>query len=271
MHLSDNVMNRPSGPSSKQVGLVLSGGAVRGAAHIGVLQAFEEAGIRPDLLVGVSVGSLVGGLYCAGLLPAELQRMAEEMNWRRLARLTRPGLGLFDISGLESLIDDLTGGATFEELEIPFAATAVDILSGKPVVFRHGSLARAVRASCSVPGIFSPMEDGDRLLIDGGSLNNLPVGLAQDLGAGYLIAVDLLPPPIGSTARPANIFEMWSLSIYTIMRARYTDASIANVLIQPDIAHTSFIDFGQTDLLVKKGREAALKQVARIRTDLGMT
>ena len=271
MHLINELIRRPSRRSSRQVGLVLSGGAVRGAAHLGVLQVFEEAGIRPDLVVGVSAGSVTGGLYCAGLSPAEIERIAGEMNWRRLARLIRPGLGLFDISGLESLIDNLTGGTTIEELEIPFAATAVDILSGKPVVFSHGPLARAVRASCSVPGIFSPMEDGDRLLIDGGSLNNLPVGVARDLGAGYLIAVDLLPPPIGPMTRPQSIFEMWSLSIYTIMRARYIDAQIADVLIQPDIAHTSFVDFSQIDLLVKKGREAALKQVARIKSDLGMT
>jgi predicted acylesterase/phospholipase RssA len=91
------------------------------------------------------------------------------------------------------------------------------------------------------------------------------------MGADYLIAVDLVPPPISPTQQPHNIFEMWSLSFYMLMRARYVEAHIADVLIQPDIAHTSYIDFGQTDFLVQKGRQAALAHVARIKTDLGMT
>jgi NTE family protein len=257
-------------PQSKTVGLVLSGGAVRGAAHLGVLQVLDEAGIRPDLVVGVSAGSVAGGLYCAGLSPVELQKIAKEMHWNQLGRLIRPGLGLFDISRMEGFIDDLTGGLTFEQLKIPFAAVAVDILTDKLVVFRAGPLSRGIRASCSLPGIFSPLEDGDRLLIDGGVLNNLPVSVARDMGADYLIAVDLLPPPTMPSSRPRNIFEMWSLTMYTIMRARYLEAEIADVLIQPDIAHTSFVDFGQTDLLVHRGHDAALAHLDRIRSDLGL-
>lgn len=257
--------------AGRQVGLVLSGGAMRGAAHLGVLQVFEEAGIRPDLVVGVSAGSVVGGLYCAGLSPVDMQEIVRGMNWNRLARLVRPRLGFFDISPLEQVIDDLTGGVTFEQLKIPFAAVAVDIMSGELVVFRQGPLARAIRASCSVPGIFNPVEDGDRLLIDGGALNNLPVSVARDMGADYVIAVDLLPPPTTPVSRPQNILEVWSLSIYTIIRrSRHLEGQIADVHIQPDIAHTSYIDFGQTDLLVHKGREAALTHVPRIKSDLGV-
>jgi NTE family protein len=214
---------------------------------------------------------VAGGLYCAGLSPVELQKIAKEMHWHRLGRLIRPGLGFFDISRMEEIIDDLAGGVTIEELRIPFAAVAVNILTMELVIFQEGSLARAIRASCSLPGIFSPLEDGDRLLIDGGALNNLPVGVAEDMGADYLIAVDLVPPTIAPIQRPQNIFEMWSLSFYTLMRARYIDAHIADVCIQPDIANVSFVDFAQTDLLVQKGREAALAHLARIKSDLGMT
>jgi NTE family protein len=274
MHILDQLRNRlfspAAQPKSKTVGLVLSGGAVRGAAHLGVLQVFDEAGIRPDLVVGVSAGSVAGGLYCAGLSPLELQKTAKEMHWTQLGRLIRPGLGLFDISRMEGFIDDLTGGLTFEQLKIPFAAVAVDILTDKVVVFRTGPMSRGIRASCSLPGIFSPLEDGDRLLIDGGVLNNLPVSVARDMGADYLIAVDLLPQPTMPSSRPRNLFEMWSLTIYTIMRARYLEAENADVLIQPDIAHTNFVDFGQTDLLVRRGREAALAHLDRIRSDLGL-
>ena len=270
MRLRDLMKNWRSPGRPRRFGLVLSGGAVRGAAHLGVLQIFDEEGIRPDLVVGASAGSVVGGLYCAGLSPLELQQIGKEMQWGRLGRLVRPGLGFFDLSRMEGVIDELTGGITIEELSIPFAAVAVDILSRELIVLRQGSLARAIRASCSLPGIFTPLEDDNRLLIDGGALNNLPVGVAQDMGGDYLIAVDLVPPPIAPMQRPENIFEMWGLSIYTVMRARYIDAHLADVHIQPDIANTSFFDFGQFDLLVQKGREAALAHVGRIKADLGM-
>jgi NTE family protein len=266
----DLLRGRRSPESSRQMGLVLSGGAVRGTAHVGVLQVLTEESIRPDLVVGVSAGSVVGGLYCAGLSPLELQKMAREMNWKRLGRLIRPGLGFFDISLMEEFVDELVGGVTIEELEIPFAAVAVDILTGELVVFKQGPLARALRASCSLPGIFTPMEDNKRLLVDGGVLNNLPVGVAKAMGVDYLVAVDLVPPPISPMQHPQNIFEMWSLSFYTLMRARYVEANIAHVLIQPEIAHASYIDFGQTDFLVQKGRQATLDHVPRIKSDLGM-
>ena len=255
----------------RRVGLVLSGGAVRGAAHLGVLQVLDEAGIRPDLVVGVSAGAVVGGLYCAGLSPAALQQTARELNWNHLARLVRPRLGLFDISRLEQAIDDMTGGLTFEGLKIPFAAVAVDIICGKLVIFRQGPLARAIHASCAIPGLFNPVEDGDRLLIDGGALNNLPVAIARDMGADYVIAVDLLPLPTTPADWPKNILEMWSLSVYTLMRrTRSWEGQLADVHIQPDIAHISFIDFSRTDLLAQKGREAALSHLARIKADLGL-
>jgi NTE family protein len=201
----------------------------------------------------------------------ELQQIGKEMHWRRLGRFVRPGLGFFDVSRLEEVIDELTGGVTIEEMEIPFSAVAVDILTRELIVLRQGPLARAIRASASLPGIFTPLEDGGRLLIDGGALNNLPVCVAQEMGADYTIAVDLVPPPMTPMERPENIFEMWALSIYTVVRARYSDAQLADVHIQPDIAHTSFFDFGQIDLLVQKGREAALDHVGRIKADLGMT
>jgi len=272
MRLFDWLRPRPlPAPARRRVGLVLSGGGVRGAAHLGVLEILDEAGICPDLVVGVSAGAVVGGLYCAGLAPAALQQTAREMNWNRLARLVRPRLGVFDISPIEQVVDDLTGGLTFEQLKIPFVAVAVDIICGKLVTFRQGPLARAIHASCAIPGLFNPVEDGGRLLIDGGALDNLPVAIARDMGADYVIAVDLLPLPTTAAEWPKNILEMWSLSVYTIVRrTRNWEGQMADVLIQPDIAHMSFIDFNQVDLLVQKGREAALAHLARIKQDLGM-
>jgi NTE family protein len=251
----------------RRVGLVLSGGAVWGAAHLGVLQVFDEVDFQPDLVVGVSAGSLVGGLYCAGLSPLKLQQVAREMKWRQIGHFIRPGLGLFDISPLEKFVDDLTGGITLADLKIPFAAVAADILASELVVFKQGRLGRAIRASCSVPGLCSPVEDGKQLLVDGGILNNLPVGVAQDMGANYMITVDLWPSP-ASVNRPHNLVEMCSLAI-SMRQQSHLEAQCADVLIQPDIAHLSYIDFKQTDTLVQKGREAALAHIAQIKSDLG--
>lgn len=152
----------------KCVGLALSGGAVRGAAHVGVLEVLEEAGIRPDVVAGTSAGSLVGALYCAGVPLGDIKAEALELKWSKIGKVTRPRLGWFDISRLEERLNEQIGRRTFAELATPFAAVTADILAGEVVVLREGSVAAAVRASCSLPGIFTPTVQGERLLVDGG-------------------------------------------------------------------------------------------------------
>ncbi|HID64851.1 MAG TPA: patatin, partial [Anaerolineae bacterium] len=200
----------------RRIGLILSGGGARGAAHLGVLRVLEREGIRPDCVVGVSAGSVVGAGYCAGVSVAKMEEAALDLQWSKLGRLVRPRLGLFDSHRLESYVAGLVGNLQFADLSIPFAAVAADILTGQLVVLKEGSVAWAVRASCALPGIFTPVERGDQLLVDGGTINNLPVSAAREMGADYIIAVDLLPPQDGHP-RPKNLFEMWSLSFYTLL------------------------------------------------------
>ena len=253
--------------ASRKIGLALSGGAVRGAAHLGVLEVLEREGIRPDFVAGVSAGSVVGALYCAGMPLGEILRLSRELHWSRLGRITRPRLGFFDISRLEGYLDELIEGRPFEQLSIPFAAVAVDILRGEVVVLREGSVSRAVRASCSLPGTFTPLEDGDRLLVDGGLINNLPVSVVQDMGADYVIAVDL-----GGMKeryhRPHNILEMWSLTYYTLISLTHSEAHLADCLIRPDVGRFNLTDFSQTEALIKEGRKAAAAAVSQLRRDL---
>lgn len=258
-----------SGKSPPKIGLALSGGAVRGAAHLGVLEVLEREGIRPDLVVGVSAGSVVGALYCAGLPLDTLLQQTRALQWSKVGRITRPRLGFFDISRLESYLDELIEGLTFDRLSIPFAAVAVDILSGQMVVLREGSVSRAVRASCALPGAFTPVEDGDRLLVDGGLVNNLPVSVVRDLGADYVIAVDLSGIK-GDRHRPRNILEMWGLTFYTLINLTHSEAGLADCLIQPDVARSNFVDFSQTESLIEAGREAAEAAVPQLRRDLGL-
>jgi NTE family protein len=253
----------------QKVGLALSGGSVRGAAHLGVLEVLVGEGMQPDLVAGVSAGSVVGALYCAGMPIEEMKRLGEELHWTQLGRIIRPRLGFFDISRLESYLDELIEGRAFEQLLIPFAAVAVDILRSQVVVMQEGRVSRAVRASCSLPGAFTPLRDGDRLLVDGGLLNNLPVSVVRDMGADYVIAVDLggMKEEYG---QPRNILEMWGLTYYTLISLTHSEAHLADCLICPDMSRFNFVDFSQTEALIEEGRKAAQAAIPQIRQDLAM-
>ncbi len=252
----------------KKVGLALSGGSVRGAAHLGVLEVLEREGIRPDCVAGTSAGSVVGAVYCAGLDLDEIKQLALHLHWKKLGRVTRPRLGFLDGQRLEQYLDETIGHLQFEELEIPLAAVAVDIVRGELVVLKEGPVAPAVRASCALPGVFTPVERGAQILVDGGVLNNLPVSVVREMGADYVIAVDLLPSTIWG-ARPRNLFEMFYLSFYTLLRAAHSEASEADCLIVPAIGQLNWVDLSQVEVLIEKGHEAAEAKIEQIKQDLG--
>jgi len=253
----------------KCVGLALSGGAARGVAHVGVLEVLEEAGIRPDVVAGTSAGALVAALYCAGVPIADIKAEALELKWSRIGRVTRPRLGWFDISRLEQRVNEMTGGCTFAGCSVPFAAVAADILSGEVVVLSDGPLSAAVRASCSLPGLFTPVPQGERLLVDGGLLNNVPVSVARDMGADYVIAVDLFPS--GHRFKPPrHLAEMAMLAYYHMAIQAHRERAEADCLIMPEINHLSIMDFSHTPELIAKGRQAAEEALPHLLQDLGL-
>ena len=261
-------------PPRRRVGLALGGGAARGIAHIGVLEVLEEHGIPIDCIAGTSAGSIAGGLYAAGVTPARMRELIHDLSWREITGLTVPKLGLLNFDRISAWIEQecLEGRAvTFDELRIPFAAVAADITTGELVVIAEGRLAQALRASSSVPGIFTPMERGDRLLVDGGILNNLPASVARRLGADYVIAVDLLPPGLIGGKRPQNVMELTIMAIYTLMRSTHNDGLRADRVIRPAIGHISLIDLGRADELITAGRQATLKLIPQIKSDLGLS
>ncbi|MFP3091253.1 patatin-like phospholipase family protein [Treponema sp. TIM-1] len=194
--------------------LVLSGGGARGFAHIGILNAFSALGFPPpSLVVGTSMGAIVGGLYACGMESADLTRFAlNEFDLRKhldgfaykldgpLGKVVQTGQILGNLAtrpGMDSgqrlleLLESLCGGKTFEETRIPFRCNAVDIAEGREVVLSSGSVARAIRASMSFPIFFEPLREGDRLLVDGGLANNLPVYIAREAGYNRILAVDV--------------------------------------------------------------------------------
>lgn len=251
----------------KCIGLALSGGALRGIAHIGVLEVLEEAGIRPDVVAGTSAGALVGALYCAGIPLPKIRAEALDLKWSKIGRVTRPRLGWFDISRMEERVNELIGGRTFAELEIPFAAVAADILSGEVVVLRQGSVAAAVRASCSVPGVFTPCVQGDRLLVDGGLLNNLPVSVTRQMGADYVIAVDLFPA-VQRFKPPRHVAELAMLAYFNLALLTHGERDDADCLIMPQIAHLGIMDFSHATEFMERGRAAAEAVLPQLRRDL---
>lgn len=178
---------------SRPVGLALGGGAARGWAHVGVIRALEEAGLRVCAVAGTSIGAMVGAFYAAGRLQA-LAELGGELSRVGVARLMDPTVGragLFSGEKVCNLLREQLAVREIESLPLPFAAAAVNLSSGEEVVFRAGDLVAAIRASISIPGVFAPMHHEGQLLVDGGLVDPLPVGIVRSLGAEQVVAVDL--------------------------------------------------------------------------------
>lgn len=179
---------------TKKLGLALGGGAALGWAHIGVLEVLSENNIKPDIVTGTSIGSLVGACYVAGQMK-ELEKIARGMNWHRMIRLADVQVGKNGFlagAPIETLMRKHLGSIRIEDLDRPFAAVAADLVSGDEVVFRDGDIVEAIRASISIPGVFTPVRAGGRLLVDGGLVNTVPISTCRDLGADVVIGVNIV-------------------------------------------------------------------------------
>jgi NTE family protein len=248
----------------KKVGLALSGGAALGAAHIGVLEVLEEHGIRPACIAGTSAGSAVGALYCAGVPVQRIKELAKGLQWSKVGKVVLPRKGFLDGARLEEYLVELLGDVTFDQLRLPFAAVAADILTDRLVVLREGRVAPAVRASCALPGVFTPVEYQDMVLVDGGIINNLPVSAVWDLGAEYVIAVDLSAPLVGSRKNPSTTLELLFFSLGTMARNTSREAELANVVISPQVGRFNMADLAHIPAIIERGREAAEAEISRI-------
>lgn len=213
---------------AKKLGLALSGGAARGFAHVGVLQVLEEAGIPVTCIAGTSVGSLTGAVYAAGIRGQHLVDLALSVHWRDFGRPVWSPTGLFSFAPLESYLVRLLGDLTFAQLEMPYAAVAADALAGQTVVLTEGRVAPAVRASCSVPALVTPVIIDGRPLVDGGIVNNLPISVVRDLGADVVVAVNLHPRLPAPLADRGQILEA---SLVHLLLAAGDDPATADVYL----------------------------------------
>ena len=184
--------------SNIKIGYALGGGAARGLSHIGVLKVLERHGIFPDIVTGTSMGALVGALYAGGIPVSDIEQLALRLDFKRLVLLadfTMPSSGLMGGKRVISLLKSIMGDLAFSQLKCDFACVATDITTGEQVVLREGSLIEAVRASISLPLIFTPVKIKGRYLVDGGLVNEVPVSVCREMGADYVIGVNAIPEP----------------------------------------------------------------------------
>lgn len=174
-----------------KIGLSLGGGSLRGIAHIGVLKELEKYSMPISYIAGTSSGALIGGLYACGYSPARLQNLFENLNWYRYIDIRLPKYAILKGKKVYSDLLKMTEGRTFADLDIPFAVTSVDIVSGQLHIINTGELANAIRASIALPGIFHPVYEGDKILVDGYILNNNPADIVRKMGADFVIASEV--------------------------------------------------------------------------------
>ncbi|MCB9420841.1 MAG: patatin-like phospholipase family protein [Ardenticatenaceae bacterium] len=251
----------------KKIGLALGGGVARGPAHIGVLSVLEEAHIPIHCVSGTSAGSVIGAVYCAGLELTQMRHLARQMTWQQIANPIWPHQGLVSFKRMEPWIESYLGPLNLEDLPVPMAAVATDVYTGDPVILREGRLATAVRASSSVPGVVEPVEINGRLLCDGGISANVPVEAARQLGADYVIGVDLFAPEYDERGGPLGVGFS---AIETLIRNSGGGVKEADCLIVPAIDDHSYLRFAQGDVYIALGEAAARQKLPQILADLNL-
>lgn len=250
---------------NKKIGLALSGGAVLGIAHIGVIKVLEEHNIPIDIVAGTSAGSAVGAFFAAGYSSDRMFEIVKQLSWAKISKLTLPKLGLLDSSMLEQFIESELGEIDIPLLPKKFAAVAVDLTSGKEKIFKFGPVSQAVRASCAIPGVFTPLVQDEKILVDGGVLNFIPTEVVRDMGADFVIAVKLLPP-VSTKKPPDNIIQVLVASSQLALNQIAIHAPNGDVTIIPDLQGLNPHDFHQAEALFQRGYDAARKSIAKIQS-----
>ncbi|HAZ23195.1 MAG TPA: esterase [Firmicutes bacterium] len=246
------------------LGLALGGGAARGMAHLGVLRVLEREGINVDYLAGTSMGAVVAAVYAVGTDPNYIARLAEKLRWETLVDIRFNKMGLISGDKIERVIQVLTKNRNFEELQMPLAIIAADLGSGEPVIFRSGPIYSAVRASIAIPGVFEPIKCGDRMLVDGGIINNVPVKPVRDLGADVVIAVDVSHDQ--GSSEPRNFVEVL-FKAFEVMGAYINKAQLesADLVIAPNTDKIGPAGFYRAAECIAAGEQAAEEALPRIR------
>jgi NTE family protein len=250
-----------------RIGLALGGGAAKGFAHIGVIKMLEASGIHVDVVAGTSAGSVVGALYASGMGPFQLQQQAFDLDEAKIRDVRLFSGGLVQGRKLQDYVNELVRQRPIERLDRPFAAVATELETGKRAVFVRGNTGQAVRASSSIPGVFEPTPIGDRHYVDGGVVSPIPVDAARQLGADFVIAVDISARPSGSNPQGLVNIVGQTLSIMGRHLAEQ-EAARADVVIRPRVVSIGAADFAQKNQAILEGEKAALAAMPQIRQRL---
>lgn len=249
-----------------KIGLALGGGAARGFAHVGVIQVLEENGIRPDLVVGTSAGSLVAAIYASGRSGAQLGEVASTMNEAAIADWTLPFFGRGALRGeaLGRYVNAQVRGRLIENLPMRLGIVATDLHSGLGVLFQRGDTGTAVRASSAIPAVFQPVKIGGREYVDGALVSPVPVRYARDMGAELVVAVDISSPPEGNQAD--DTLQIL-LQTFTIMSRSINVLELrdADIVVRPALAGVAGVDFAARNRAVEAGRQAMVRLLPQLR------
>jgi NTE family protein len=251
----------------KKIGLALSGGGARGYAHVGVIKVLAEHNIPIDLIAGTSIGSVVGGALASGMTADEIERMASGVRWRNMTRPSFSPIALLSNAPMGKFIERQFLVTRFEDLKIPFAAVAVDLAKAECVVIKDsGDMITAIRASCAVPAVFSPINHNGQLLVDGGVMAPLPIDAVKEMGADVVIAVDLLASGATFNRMPMTALGMLFKSAMTLLRAASgNQRNEADITIIPQIAHIRPDRLGQSQDCQRCGEDAARVAIDEIK------
>ncbi|WP_293636253.1 patatin-like phospholipase family protein [Polaromonas sp.] len=252
-----------------KIGLALGGGAARGFAHVGVIAVLEEAGLRPQMVVGTSAGSLVAAIYATGKTSAQLQQTALGMEEVAITDWMLPiiGKGMFRGDALGRYVNQLVGGRLIENMAIPLGIVATDLNSGQAVMFRSGDTGTAVRASSAVPAVFVPVRISGHEYVDGGLVSPVPVRFARQMGADIVIAVDISNPP---ESNPAEGTLQILLQTFSIMGKSINQYELkeADVVVRPSQTGLKSADFSARKLAIESGRAAMLAALPALKARL---
>jgi NTE family protein len=258
--VAEAVSDRP------RIAFVLGAGAARGFAHAGALKVLDDAGIRADIVVGTSAGSLVGALYAGGIRGQALIDMALAVQRKQLVDLVLPHRGFIDGDKIQSYVNQSLHSRLIEQLDVPFVAVATDLKTGALVAFNRGDTGMAVRASCSVPAVFQPTSIEGREYVDGSLVSPLPVRLARSLGADIVIAINV---GLHAEQSPVDSERQLVTQAFVVMAASIAreETKVADVVLQPDLTGVRLADLSARGRAIAAGEQAArdaLPEIERI-------
>ncbi len=256
---------RFAGERHVKIGLALGGGFARGITHVGVLRALERLGIPIHAIAGVSAGSIAAALYASGLSTDEIEKAARRMKFSDVARWTISRSGFAESQRMTTFLSRLLKCRTFENMPVPLAVVATDLVSGKPVVFRDaGDVVLPIRSSCAYPGLFTPIRYNGYCLVDGMVSMEVPARPLRDMGCTHVISVCL--PDSEQCADPGNVFSVISRSFQVLCSRAQSDwRRWSTVVISPEVAKCSWDSFGECDHLVSAGERAVMRALPLLR------